>query len=62
MSREISFGVSLLEDTLKFVKDFDVNEDGTLPQTGALIDSNIAIGAGSAMMALAGILGRRKRK
>ena len=62
MSRNIEFGVTLLEDTLTFVKDFDLNEDGTLPQTGSLIDSNIAIGAGSAMMAVAGILGRRKRK
>ena len=62
MSRNIEFGVNLLEDTLTFVKDFDLNEGGTLPQTGSLINSNIAIGAGSMMMAAAGILGRRKRK
>ena len=62
MSRDIEFGVTLLEDTLTFVKDFDLNEDGTLPQTGSALDSSVMIGAGSTMILAAGILGRRKRK
>ncbi|SCH40056.1 Iron Transport-associated domain [uncultured Clostridium sp.] len=62
MSRDIEFGVTLLEDTLTFVKDFDLNEDGTLPQTGSALDSSMMIGAGSTMILAAGILGRRKRK
>ena len=61
MSRNIEFGVNLLEDTLTFVKDFDLNADGSLPQTGSAIDSSVVMGAGAMMMA-AGVLGRRKRK
>ena len=61
MSRDIEFGVTLLEDTLTFVKDFELNEDGTLPQTGSAIDSSIIMGAGAMMMAT-GLVGRRKRK
>ncbi|RDY25469.1 DUF5011 domain-containing protein [Romboutsia weinsteinii] len=64
MSKNIDFTVRLLEDTLTFVKDYEVSsEDGTsLPQTGSAIDNTMLVGTGSALMALAGVLNKRKRK
>lgn len=64
MSRDIQFTVKLQEDTLTFVKDYEVSsENGTaLPQTGASIDSTMTLGAGSVLMAVAGMLNRKKRK
>ena len=64
MSRNIDFTVKLLEDTLTFVKDYGVSsEDGTsLPQTGSAIDGTMLAGTGTALMAVAGVLNRRKRR
>lgn len=64
MSRNIEFTVKLLEDTLTFVKDYEVSSDGvsTLPQTGSAIDGTMAIGAGTSLMALGTLLNRRKRR
>ena len=56
MSREVEFGVNLLEDTLTFIKEYDV-ENETLPQTGSPINAGtsatlgtILLGAGYALM------------
>ena len=64
MSRNIEFTVKLLEDTLTFVKDYEVSSDGTstLPQTGSVIDGTMAMGVGTSLMALGTLLNRRKRK
>lgn len=64
MSRDIEFTVKLLEDTLTFVKDYEVSSDGTsnLPQTGSAIDGTMAMGVGTSLMALGTLLNRRKRK
>ena len=64
MSQNIEFKVKLQESTLTFVKDYEVSsENGTaLPQTGSAIDSTMLAGSGTALMALAGVLNRRKRK
>ncbi|WP_434793190.1 hypothetical protein TPDSL_24810 [Terrisporobacter petrolearius] len=60
MNSTVTFGVKLLEDTLTFVKDFDVN-NGTLPQTGSAFGSEILLGLGGLLTA-SGALLRRKRK
>lgn len=64
MSKNIEFTVKLLEDTLTFVKDYEISsEDGSiLPQTGSFIDGSMAMGLGSGLVAIGGILNRRKRK
>ena len=64
MSRNIEFTVKLLEDTLTFVKDYEVSSDGTstLPQTGSAIDGTMAMEVGTSLMALGTLLNRRKRK
>ena len=64
MSKDIDFTVELLENTLTFVKDYEVStEDGTsLPQTGSPLDTTMAVSAGSALMAVGGLLNRKKRK
>ncbi|MEG2194485.1 MAG: NEAT domain-containing protein [Terrisporobacter sp.] len=60
MNNTVKFGVKLLEDTLTFVKDFEV-ENGKLPQTGGLINSEIML-AGGSLLIMSGVLLRRKRK
>lgn len=60
MNSTVTFGVKLLEDTLTFVKDFDV-KDGNLPQTGSAFGSEILLGLGGLLTA-SGALLRRKRK
>lgn len=64
MSRNIEFTVKLLEDTLTFVKDYEVSSDGTstLPQTGSAIEGTMVMGVGTSLMALGTLLNRRKRK
>ena len=64
MGRDIEFTVKLLEDTLTFVKEYEVSSDGssTLPQTGSAIDGTMAMGVGTSLMALGTLLNRRKRK
>ena len=53
-------GIKLLEDTLTFVKDFEV-ENGSLPQTGSAFGSEMLLGLGGLLTA-SGALLRRKRK
>lgn len=62
MSRNIDFTVKLLQNTLKFVKDYELTSEneGVLPQTGSAIDTTIMMGAGSALIAAGGILRRKK--
>ena len=60
MNSTVTFGVKLLEDTLTFVKDFDV-ENGTLPQTGSAFGSEMLLGFGGLLTA-SGALLIRKRK
>ena len=60
MGSTVTYGVKLLESTLKFVKDFEI-ENGTLPQTGSLINSEAVMATGG-LLAMSGVLLRRKRK
>ena len=58
MSRGVEFGVTLLEDTLTFIKEYTVE---TLPQTGAPIGAGAIAGLGL-MLTTAGTVLVRKRK
>lgn len=58
MSRGVEFGVTLLEDTLTFIKEYTVE---TLPQTGAPIGAGAVAGLGL-MLTTAGTVLVRKRK
>lgn len=58
MSRGVEFGVTLLEDTLTFIKEYTVE---TLPQTGAPIGAGAVSGLGL-MLTTAGTVLVRKRK
>ena len=60
MNSTVTFGVKLLEDTLTFVKDVEV-ENGSLPQTGSAFGSEMLLGLGGLLTA-SGALLRRKRK
>lgn len=57
MSRDVEFGVILLEDTLTFIKEYTVE---TLPQTGAPIGAGAVAGLGL-MLTTAGTVLVRKR-
>ncbi len=63
MSRNIDFTVKLLQNTLKFVKEYELTSEngGVLPQTGSAIDTTMMMGAGSALIAAGEILRRRKK-
>lgn len=58
MSRDVEFGVTLLEDTLTFIKEYTVE---TLPQTGAPIGTGVVAGLGL-MLTTVGTVLVRKRK
>ena len=58
MSREVEFGVTLLEDTLTFIKEYTVE---TLPQTGAPIGAGSVAGLGM-LLTSAGTVLVKKRK
>ena len=60
MNSTVTYGVKLLEDTLTFVKDFEV-ENGKLPQTGSAFGSEMLLGFGG-LLTVSGALLRRKRK
>ncbi|MCR1822811.1 MULTISPECIES: NEAT domain-containing protein [Terrisporobacter] len=60
MNSTVTFGVKLLEDTLTFVKDFEV-QNGKLPQTGSAFGSEMILGFGGLLTA-SGVLLRKKRK
>ena len=57
MTRDVEFGVTLLEDTLTFIKEYTVE---TLPQTGAPIGAGAVAGLGL-MLTTAGTVLVRKR-
>lgn len=61
MSRSVEFGVQLLESTYTFVKDIE-GTDGSLPQTGSVINAESMLAGGSLITALGAFIGRRKRK
>lgn len=58
MDKEVEFGVTLLEDTLTFIKEYTVD---TLPQTGAPIGSGAIAGLGL-ILTSAGTVLLKKRK
>ena len=58
MSREVEFGVTLLKDTLTFIKEYTVD---TLPETGAPIGSGAVAGLGM-LLTSAGVVLAKKRK
>ncbi|MBU5336867.1 NEAT domain-containing protein [Intestinibacter bartlettii] len=61
MSRSVEFGVKLLENTYTFVKDIE-GTNGSLPQTGSVINAESMLAGGSLITALGAFIGRRKRK
>ena len=61
MSRDIEFTVKLNTANINW-KEMTSSDLETLPQTGSAIDTTMAIGVGSSLMALGTLLNRRKRK
>ncbi|CDM67412.1 Hypothetical protein CM240_0242 [Clostridium bornimense] len=59
MSREVEFGVELLEDTLTFIKEYDV-ENETLPQTGSPISAGTAATLGTILLGVGFALIKRR--
>ena len=58
MSREVEFGVILLEDTLKFIKEYTVD---TLPETGAPIGSGAVAGLGVLLTSAGAVLAKKRK-
>ena len=58
MSKEVEFGVTLLEDTLTFVKEYTVD---TLPQTGAAVGSGAIAGLGMLLTSAGAVLVRKRK-
>ena len=58
MSREVEFGVTLLEDTLTFIKEYTVD---TLPETGAPIGSGAVAGLGMLLTSAGAVLAKKRR-
>ena len=58
MSREVEFGVTLLEDTLTFIKEYTVD---TLPQTGAPIGSGAVAGLGMLLTSAGAVLAKKRK-
>lgn len=58
MSREVEFGVTLLEDTLTFIKEYTVD---TLPQTGAPIASTAVAGLGMLLTSAGAVLAKKRK-
>lgn len=59
MSRNVEFSVELLENTLTFIKEYDV-ENGTLPQTGSPINPETAAALGTILLGAGYVLIKRK--
>ncbi|WP_040193816.1 NEAT domain-containing protein [Clostridium culturomicium] len=59
MGRDVEFDITLKQDTLTFIKEYDVE---VLPQTGSLIDSNMMFMLGSALAASSVLVKKRKNK
>lgn len=58
MSREVEFGVTLLEDTLTFIKEYTVD---TLPQTGAPIGAGAVAGLGMILTSAGAVLAKKRK-
>lgn len=58
MSREVEFGITLLEDTLTFIKEYTVD---TLPQTGAPIGSGAIAGLGMILTSAGAVLAKKRK-
>lgn len=58
MSKEVEFGVTLLEDTLTFIKEYTVD---TLPQTGAPIGSAAVAGLGMLLTSAGAVLAKKRK-
>lgn len=58
MGRDVEFDITLKQDTLAFIKEYDVE---ILPQTGSPIDSNMMFILGSALAASSVLIKRRKK-
>ena len=58
MSKEVEFGVTLLEDTLTFVKEYTVD---TLPQTGAAVGSGAIAGLGMILTSAGAVLAKKRK-
>lgn len=58
MSREVEFGVILLEDTLTFIKEYTVD---TLPETGAPIGSGAVAGLGMLLTSAGAVLAKKRK-
>lgn len=58
MSREVEFGVTLLEDTLTFIKEYTVD---TLPETGAPIGSGAVAGLGMLLTSAGAVLAKKRK-
>lgn len=58
MSREVEFGVTLLEDTLTFIKEYTVD---TLPQTGAPIGAGAVAGLGMLLTSAGAVLAKKRK-
>lgn len=58
MSREVEFGVTLLEDTLTFIKEYTID---TLPQTGAPIGAGAFAGLGMILTSAGAVLAKKRK-
>ena len=58
MSREVEIGITLLEDTLTFIKEYTVD---TLPQTGAPIGSGAIAGLGMILTSAGAVLAKKRK-
>ncbi|WP_370831895.1 NEAT domain-containing protein [Clostridium sp.] len=58
MSKEVEFGVTLLEDTLTFIKEYTVD---TLPQTGAAVGSQAIAGLGMLLTSAGAVLVKKRK-
>lgn len=58
MSKEVEFGVELLQDTLTFIKEYTVE---TLPQTGAVASSAAVAGLGLLLTSAGAVLAKKRK-
>lgn len=58
MSKEVEFGVELLQDTLTFIKEYTVE---TLPQTGAAASSAAVAGLGLLLTSAGAVLAKKRK-
>ena len=58
MSREVEFGVTLLKDTLTFIKEYTVDK---LPETGAPIGSGAVAGLGMLLTSVGVVLAKKRK-